>query len=142
MTIVSNLSTGLFSGQERANIVSGVPLINPAWNGDPAHAPYINPAAFTRPAPFTFGNSPRDIPWLRTPRELNEDVTLGKQFPLFGEGRYLEFKASAFNIGNRVRFDRPDRGQSNIGVESATFGIVNSQANNPREIQLNMRVVF
>ncbi|MDQ2844511.1 MAG: hypothetical protein M3Y72_26380, partial [Acidobacteriota bacterium] len=137
LTVTSNRSTGLFSGTERANIVSGVPLINPAWNGDPKHAPYINPAAFTRPAPFTFGNSPRDIPWLRTPNELNEDVTLGKQFPLFGEGRYLEFKASAFNIGNRVRFGKPD-----TGVESATFGIVNSQANNPREVQLNLRLVF
>ncbi len=137
LTVTSNLSTDLFSGQERANIVSGVPLINPAWNGDPAHAPYINPAAFTRPAPFTFGNSPRDIPWLRTPAELNEDVTLGKQFPLFAEGRYLEFKASAFNIGNRVRFGAP-----NTTVESATFGIVNSQANNPREVQLNLRLVF
>jgi hypothetical protein len=137
LTVISNLNTGLFSGQERANIVSGVPLKNPAWNGDPAHAPYINAAAFTRPEPFTFGDSPRDIPWLRTPPELNEDVTLGKQFPLFGEGRYLEFKASAFNIGNRVRFGAPD-----TGVESPTFGIINSQANNPREIQLNMRLVF
>ena len=137
LDVTSNLSTGLFSGQERANIVSNVPLINPAWNGDPNHAPYINPAAFTRPAPFTFGNSPRKIPWLRTPASLNEDVTLGKQFPLFGEGRYLEFKASAFNIGNRVRFGEPD-----IGVESPTFGIINAQANNPREIQLNLRAVF
>jgi hypothetical protein len=137
LRVTSNQNIDIFSGQERANIISGVPLMNPAWNGDPAHAPYINPAAFERPAPFTFGNSPRNLPWLRTPWQLNEDVTLGKQFPLFSEGRYIEFKASAFNIANRVRFGPPD-----LGVESATFGIVNSQANNPREIQLNLRLVF
>lgn len=136
LSVTSNLNTGLYSGQERANIVSGVPLRNPAWNGDPA-VPYINPAAFQRPAPYTFGNSPKTIAQLRTPAMLNEDVTLTKDFPLFREGQRLSFAASAFNIANRVQF-----GGITTGVESSAFGRATSQYNNSREIQLNIRLVF
>jgi len=113
LSITSNLSTGLFSGTERANIASGVPLINPAWKGDP-RVPYINRAAFTRPAPFTFGNAPHEIAQLRGPGVLNEDVTLAKDFPLFREGTALSFAVSAFNIGNRVQFGGPDTGVDEV----------------------------
>ncbi len=74
---------------------------------------------------------------LRSPALLSEDVTLGKEFPLFSESRHLEFKASAFNIGNRVQF-----GGINNGVESPDFGRITSQANRAREIQLSLRLVF
>ena len=136
VSVTSNAQTNLFSGTERANIVSGVPLINPAYNGDPTVS-YINPAAFTRPVPFTFGNSPKEIPWLRTPTLLEEDVTLSKDFPLFREGQKLSFSASAFNIGNRVQF-----GGLNTNVDQTGFGSLTSQANRSREIQLNLRLVF
>ena len=136
VTVTSNAQTDLFSGTERANIVSGVPLINPAYNGNPT-VPYINPAAFTRPAPFTFGDSPKEIPWLRTPALLEEDVTLSKDFPLFREKQKLAFSASAFNIGNRVQF-----GGLNTNVDQSGFGSLTSQANNAREIQLSLRLVF
>lgn len=137
LRVNSNLDTGLFSGQERANMVGGQPLMNPNYNGDPNIAPYINPAAFVRPAPFTFGNSGANLPWLRSPALLEEDLTLAKEFPLFKEGQRLEFKASAFNIGNRVQF-----GGIDMTVEDNNFGRISSQANNPREIQLSLRAVF
>jgi len=138
LRVTSNQNIGLFSGTIRANINPSVPLMNPAWTGDPATASYINPAAFSRPANFTFGNSAANLPWLRSPALLNDDVTLGKTFPLgLGEGRYIEFKASAFNIGNRVQF-----GGIQTGVESPNFGQVTSQANRAREVQLNLRLVF
>ncbi|HYZ84432.1 MAG TPA: TonB-dependent receptor [Bryobacteraceae bacterium] len=137
LRVLSNQSLGIFPGTLRANIISGVPLINPNWTGDPATSTYINPAAFSRPAPFTFGNSPANIPWLRTPALLSDDVTLAKQFPFLSEGRYVEFKASAFNIGNRVQF-----AGINTTFENANFGRVTEQRNRAREIQLNLRVVF
>jgi hypothetical protein len=112
-----------------------VPLVNPAWNGD-ASVRYINPAAFTRPAPYTFGDSSKTISQLRTPAMLNEDVTLSKDFPFFREGRGLSFSASAFNIGNRVQFGGIDK-----NVEDGNFGRVSSQYNNAREIQLNLRLM-
>ncbi|MDQ6707532.1 MAG: hypothetical protein M3Z85_16335, partial [Acidobacteriota bacterium] len=94
-------------------------------------------AAFSRPPNFTFGNSGAMLGSLRSPSLLSEDVTLGKQFPLFSEARYLEFKASAFNIGNRVQF-----GGIQTGVESPDFGRITSQNNKAREIQLSLRLVF
>lgn len=137
LRVTSNQNIGLFSGTIRANITSDQPLMNPDWTGDPATARYINPAAFSRPANFTFGNSGANLPWLRSPSLLTEDLTLAKDFPLFREGQRLEFKASAFNIGNRVQF-----GDIQLGVESTDFGKVTSQANRAREIQLNLRLVF
>ena len=137
LRVNSSLNIGLFSGQERANIVAGQPLKNPNYHGDPNAAPYINPAAFARPAPFTFGNSGSNLPGLRTPPLQEDDVTIGKTFPLFREGQRLEFKASAFNIGNRVQF-----GGVTNNVDSTTFGYISSQFNRPREIQLSLRVVF
>jgi hypothetical protein len=137
LRVLSNQDLGIFSGTLRANIISGAPLINPNWTGDPATSTYINPAAFARPAPFTFGNSPANIPWLRSPALMSEDLTLAKDFPLWGEGRYLEFKASAFNIANRVQF-----GGIDLTLENANFGQVTSQTNRAREIQLNLRLVF
>ena len=85
LTILSNQNTGLFSGTVRANIVSGVSLINPSFQGDPRGAPYINRSAFSRPSNFTFGNSGANLPWLRTPGVITEDFSVGKDFPLFGE---------------------------------------------------------
>lgn len=49
----------------------------------------------------------------------------------------MEFKASAFNIGNRVQF-----GGINNSVESPDFGRITSQTNRAREIQLSLRLVF
>jgi hypothetical protein len=136
LRVTSNLDIGLLQGRVRANYVGG-PMKNPNYHGDPNVAPYINPAAFQRPAPFTFGNSGLNLPWLRSPATLEEDVTLAKDFPLFREGQRLEFKASAFNIGNRVRF-----GGIDMTVEDSNFGKISSQANRAREIQLSLRAVF
>jgi hypothetical protein len=133
----STQNTGLFSGTERANYVGGQPMMNPNYHGDPNAAPYINPAAFVRPAPFTFGNSGLNLPWLRSPALLEEDITLGKDFPFRSEERRLEFRASAFNIANRVQF-----GGITTSVDSSTFGRISSQANRPREVQLSLRLVF
>lgn len=137
LTILSNQNTGLFSGTVRANIVSGVPLINPLYNGDPNAQPYINRAAFFRPPNFTFGTSGANLPWLRTPGVVNEDFSIGKDFPLPGEGRRVEFKTNFFNAFNRHQF-----GGINNQVESASFGVFSAQQNSPREIQLALRLVF
>ncbi len=137
LTILSNQNTGLFSGTVRANIVLNVPLKNPDFAGDPRKQSYVNRTAFVRPPNFTFGTSGANLPWLRTPGVVSEDLSLGKEFPLFHEGRRLEFRASFFNAFNRHQF-----GGVNTQVESASFGFISSQQNAPREIQLNVRIVF
>ena len=74
---------------------------------------------------------------MRSPALRSEDVTLGKEFPLFKEGQKLEFKASAFNIGNRVQF-----GDINNSVESPDFGRITSQATDPRILQFGVKYGF
>ena len=46
----------------------------------------------------------------------------------------MQFRAEVFNLANRVQFSPPA-----TAVGSATFGIISSQANNPRLIQFALR---
>ena len=142
--VTSSQNIGLLQGAERANYVGG-PAVNPGWKGDPNAAPYVNPAAFARPAPYTFGNSGKELPYLRAPALLSEDISLAKTFPLFSEARRLEFKASAFNIGNRVIFGGTggNGGKGiDLTIEDAKFGYFTSQANSARQVQLSLRLIF
>jgi hypothetical protein len=134
------------SGTTRASFAPGagvsIPLVNPNfdWN-NPAATPYINPAAFVRPANGVYGNTPRNIAQLRTPWDLSEDVSLLKNF-YFGEQRYVELRGSAFNIANRHTIGG-NAGAINTNLDSGTFGMItNPQTNNPRSIQLGLKIVF
>ncbi len=132
---VSSTQTNGVGTLERANVNLGVSQKNPAWNGDPNATPYLNAAAFSRPAFLTFGNAPAYLTNLRGPALLDEDFTLGKDFFLGNETRKLSFKVNFFNAFNRVRFGNP-----NTRIESPAFGKISSQLNNPREIQMALRL--
>jgi hypothetical protein len=144
---VSGTAIGVTSGQNffgagnnaRANFVAGQPLKNPQFDpNDPGRYPYINPAAFRRPADMEYGNTPRRIAQLRGPALLNEDFSILKNFNLGSEQRYAEIRASAFNIFNRHRL-----GGIDSNFDSANFGkITNPQTNNPREIQFGLKFYF
>lgn len=116
------------------NVRSGVSI----GNFDPAKDVYLNIGAFSQPAPYTFGNAPKTLPNVRTPAFYNEDFSVFKKLPLFGESRSIEFRGEFFNIFNRVVFGRPNR---NINSPSS-FGRIGSQANEPRVIQLTMKLLF
>src|ERR1041384_7583517 len=78
-----------------------VPGINPYLNGDRT---ILNPAAFTTPAPGTFGNVPRNA--LRGPNFSQFDLVLNKRFRL-SEKRNIEFRTEIFNVLNHANFDIP-----------------------------------
>jgi Carboxypeptidase regulatory-like domain len=78
-----------------------VPGVNPYLNNDRS---LLNPAAFTTPAPGTFGNVPRNA--LRGPNFKQFDLVLNKRFK-FSESRSLEFRTEIFNLFNRANFDIP-----------------------------------
>jgi hypothetical protein len=78
------------------------------------------------------------IPQLRQPAQLNEDMALSKQFFLGSEKVPLEFRASAFNIGNRHLL-----GGLQTNTQSPLFGqFSNPQSNLPRSIQFSLRLSF
>jgi len=90
-------------------------------------------------APFTFGNAPRTITSVRQPGVRNADLSLFKEFALsrLREGARLEFRAESFNTFNHPQFQGPD---SVVG--DSNFGIISSQLNHPRELQLALKLYF
>ena len=131
-----NFAVGVSTGQ--------IPLINPAWTwshdniGTAAlgRIPYLNPAAFALPASMTYGDTPRQMSYLRSPWTVNEDIALLKIFNITERVR-MEIRASASNAPNRVLFGSPNTTQN-----SADFGRITSQGNSPRSIQLGARLSF
>ncbi len=117
-----------------------MPLINPAWSSDKSVAfsvPKINKAAIVLPANMTYGDTPRRIPYLRTPWTIQEDLALLKNFKVT-EKIDLEMRASASNALNRALLAAPNTSQS-----SSTFGMITAaQGNGPRNIQLGARLSF
>lgn len=99
---------------------------------------YVNPDAFSRPAPDTFGTAPRTLPNYRSPGIRNGDFSLFKNIVL-GESRYFQFRAEAFNFTNTPAFGHP-----NMTFGSTSFGIINGYAGGmgPREIQLALKFYF
>ena len=64
------------------------------------------------------------------------DFSLFKTFRM-GEKRRAEFRAEAFNLANTPLFGAPG-----VTFGSPTFGVVTSQENSPRQIQLVLKILF
>ena len=88
------------------------------------------------PAAFTFGTESRLDPNLRSAGVNNWDFALFKTTRI-AERYSLQFRTEFFNLFNRVQFSQPGLTDGN-----ASFGVVSSQSNNPRLIQLGLRVSY
>ena len=127
---------------QRPNLVPGVSLTPP---GGPTTAEWINPAAFSIPAPGTFGDAPRDV--ARGPGAWQMDLGVGKQIPLTERAR-LEFRAEFFNIFNHPQYGLPQADFTGSGFGSiiqtvnTTTPVSPVGTGTPREIQFALRLVF
>jgi hypothetical protein len=97
---------------------------------------YFDTSVFSQPAPFTFGNTGRVLPDVRGPGQRSMDLSLFKNFTLT-ERLGLQFRAEAFNFTNTPNFGLP-----NQNLNNQQFGIINSQANDPRQIQFGLKLLF
>ena len=97
---------------------------------------YLNASAFRLPLSFELGNVPRLTAQLRAPSKTNLDISVMKYFQIH-ERLNLQLRAEAFNALNQVVFNGP-----NTTVGSASFGIITSQANSPRNLQLAMKLLW
>jgi hypothetical protein len=93
---------------------------------------WINPSAFSQAPQFTFGNVGRVIS-LRGPGQISFDTSVFKEFSLMEKLR-AQFRAEALNISNTPTFYGP-----NTTFTNPQFGIITSQANYPRLIQMGVR---
>jgi len=140
----------------RPNVVSGVsPYLKTGRQ-------FLNPAAFTTPAPGTFGNSRRNN--YTGPRLTQVDLTLKKEFSVT-ERLSFEFHADAYNIMNHPNYANPGTVRLSQtlstapgnGVQPGTpftlsnagaFGVLSSTVGNQvgigsnRQIQLSLRANF
>jgi hypothetical protein len=77
------------------------------------------------------------FPSIRPPKVPNADVSLFKAFEL-PERMRLQFRAEAFNLTNSPQFNVPS-----TSLTSTSAGVVTlTQVNDPRNIQLSLRLTF
>ena len=96
---------------------------------------WINSSCFVAPVPGELGNA-RRVP-VSGPGFINTDFSVIKQFPLAREGMGLNFRAEFFNLFNHPQFGMPVN-----DINATGFGAVNSTVNNPRLIQLALKLTF
>jgi hypothetical protein len=97
---------------------------------------WFNTAAFAIPGAWRFGNSARTMPDARSHGVNNFDVTAFKNTQVT-ERVGLQFRTEVFNLFNRVRFGYPGTALGN-----PQFGVISGQLNDPRLIQLALRLLF
>jgi hypothetical protein len=101
-----------------------------------ANGPTSANLALWTPAPYYDGNAPKVLPNVRQQGTNNVSASLFKQFA-FTERYKLELRGEAFNLLNRVQFGAP---ATTVGLTN--FGFITSQANQPRTIQVAMKLYF
>ena len=123
-----------YGGSQRANWNGQ----NPSLDGKISNRlnEYFDVSDFSQPAPFTYGNSPRMLANLRSPGFIDTDLSGIKKFPIY-ERISAEFRAEAFNLFNHPTFGPPD---TTLG--DGTTGIINSQVNLPRQIQIALKILW
>jgi hypothetical protein len=97
---------------------------------------WFNTAAFSLPAPFTFGNAARTMPDMRAQGIANYDLSVFKNTQIT-EAVGLQFRSEIFNLFNRVQFAYPG-----TAIGNPQFGIVSGQYNSPRLVQFALRLLF
>ncbi len=123
-----------FTGTDATVTTSG--SIESRLGGVSGGTGYFNAAGFRVPQSFEFGDVPRLTDRIRGPGGRNVDFSLMKFFPITERVR-LQFRAEAFNALNHPVFGNP-----NTGVNGASFGIISSQANAPRNLQLALKLLW
>jgi len=122
---------GNSNNYNRPNQVAGC---NPYAANHAAHQ-WINAACFTQPVAGELGNAAR-VPVVG-PDFVNSDFSLIKQFALPWQETGLNFRAEFFNL-----FNHPEFGSPVADINAQGFGAVNSTVNNPRLIQLALKLSF
>jgi hypothetical protein len=93
---------------------------------------------FAQPADFTLGNAARNYSDVRRDGYRNVDLSVMKNF-VWSEGRQkIQFRGEFINAFNIMVFGTPGAAVN----DPANFGIVRTQGNQPRLIQLALRYTF
>jgi len=133
----STNTTQIFTRMQRANPGSGDPETDGSRTERiaPPNA-WLNAAAYSTPAQFTFGTLPRNVDDARTPHRHNWDFVAAKDLRL-GGNRRGQIKLEVLNVTNTVKVRGPV-----VSVGSTTFGQIRTQSGFMRLTQLMFRMTF
>jgi len=104
---------------------------------------WFNPNCFATPPTGELGNASRTP--FSGPNFVNTDFSAIKHFLLpWREGMRLDLRAEVFNLLNHPQFGTPGSGICAACPELGTpgFGTINSTVNNPRLVQLALKLLF
>jgi hypothetical protein len=125
-----------YSG-DLANIGNTFVKVNVVGDPVPSHrspSEWINSAAFSTPAPYTFGSMGRNS--LRSDWNRNLDLSVFRMFPMHDRVA-MEFRMEAFNLTNTAVFAAPNK-----VINAPNFGVVTSTSNTPRQLQAALKLTF
>ena len=133
--------TTLFGGGSRPDIVPGCNTSAPQGLGERLSG-WFNPACFSAPPDFEFGDEPRVDSRLRAAGIANFDFALFKRTRFADERLGLEFRAEFFNLFNRTQFAAPNTVCCSANYQN--FGVVTATApgTNPRLVQFAVKFLF
>ena len=125
----------LWEGAQRPNLL-GDPSVPGSVESKLDH--YVNAAAFSRPAPDTFGTMPRTISTYRSPALKNMDAAIFKNVR-WTEQRYVQLRLEAFTLTNSPTFATP-----HLSYGATNFGVIDNYAGGrgPRELQVAAKLYF
>jgi hypothetical protein len=148
LALTNGVNYNLFNGRSPAQITTYEGWINtndnPNWSGGEryfnnasAYAVDVNPTlAGVQQSNTVLGNATRFNPKAREPWVREDNFSVSRSFN-FTERIRLDLRGEAFNALNRPRFNPGD-----TNLASATFGVVNSTLNEPRRMQLGLKLYF
>ena len=133
-------NSNLIGSTQRPNVVSGV---NPLLSDHPQHAydgacgciRWLNAAAWSQAAPFTFGNAPRTDGRARTPSRQNWDLAIQKSQRI--ARATLSLRAEVINLFNFADLRGPS-----VQFGDASFGQIREAAGFPRMMQISTRIAW
>jgi Carboxypeptidase regulatory-like domain/TonB dependent receptor len=137
-TVFSSLPSPALSGSLFAN-VNGNPK-----SPSPSIAQWFNVDTFSNPAPYTFGNSSRDL--VRGPGFWDLDASVRKRFslPIGTENRYhMDLRGDFYNLLNHPNFAQPNNTIGSAAAGTITAIAYSNANNNPsRQIQVGLDLNF
>jgi hypothetical protein len=131
-------NSSLLGSSQRPNLVPDADPWSPRrgeYDAACACVLWLNPAAWSAAAPFTFGNAPRVDPRLRTPARNNWSVAIQKAGRLGSST--LTLRVEVINL-----LDDPDLTGPAIEFGLPTFGQIRGSGNVARTVQLMVRWAF
>lgn len=128
----------IFNGSNRPN-VTGADWRAPFADGEefnPLVDRFLDRAAFSAPV-GTLGNAPRINGDVRRPWNMVENLSVAKTVSV-SDGLRLDVRIEVFNVFNRVIWGAP----VSTDFNNTNFGLINSTANSPRQMQFGLKLYW